>query len=560
MAIFKNSIKKRIIGYFLTIMAVVTFLIISVTVSRIRQKLLDAQSSKAQIVASNLAIACGDPMIVGEWDRLTQILKEVKVSDIDVKYVFLLGNDGKCVASSEEGVLDKVFNKTDFDKKALLEINKLTKRNNPDYKDVFEIVVPVNAAGQRMGTLRIGYTTRFITSIIINTIFISFWIGIIALVAGSIVYYFMVQRGIVGPLIRVMSSAQQIAEGDLSNKDIKVKSKDELGELARSFIKMSQGLREMVSQVRNTADKVAISSQQMSATTQEMNASTQSNATTIQQVTRGATTQAERIDETFEITKRTSVALKQMVTNAQTASGSVSQTSKRAEQGRTAAQETVDKINRLSDAILGTAKVIRNLGEKSQQVGEITETITTIADQTNLLALNAAIEAARAGEVGRGFAVVAEEVRKLAEGSAEAVREIGALIRSIQDETNRAVTSIEASSKEVQEGKIQVAKIADALIDINKAAQDASILVNDIAIAGQKQVQETEKVVKAVNEVATIAKGSASTAQEVASTTEEQTASMEEMSASSQELARLASDLKDLVRKFKLNEEENKSA
>ena len=373
---------------------------------------------------------------------------------------------------------------------------------------------------------------------------------------GSIVYYVMVQRGIVSPLIQVMSLAQKVAEGDLSTPEINVVSQDEIGELAKTFTKMCVGLKNMVSQVRNTAEKTAASSQEMSATTEETNASTQEIASAIQKVTKGATTQAERISETFEITERTSVALKKMVANAQTASSSVNLTSKRAEEGRIAAQETVVKIGRLADTIVETTKVIQSLGEKSQQIGEITEAITRIADQTNLLALNAAIEAARAGEAGRGFAVVAEEVRKLAEGSAEAVRKIAGLIKVIQNETNRAVVSIESSSKEVQEGKVQVAKIADFLVEINTAANDATIVTNEIAIAGKQQVQETEQVVKTMNEVATIAKGSASTVQEVASSIEEQTASMEELSASAQELARLATDLKDLVGKFKLTADE----
>ncbi len=547
----KSSMKQRIIGYFLGIMVFVTILIIFVTITKARQKLLDVQRSKAEIVTSNLAVAASDPIMVGEWDRLSEILNQVKKSDIDVKYAILLGNDGKCVATSESGLRDKFLNKTDFEKSAL-EVKELTRRVNSSDKGVFEIVVPVNAAGQRMGTLRIGYSTASISAIVFNTIFVSLLIGFIALAAGSVVYYFMVQSGIVSPLILVMSSAQQIASGDLTVTEINVKNKDEIGELANTFTKMCAGLRNMVSQVRNTADKVATSSQEMSATTEEMNASSQEIASAIQKVTKGATTQAERISETVVITERTSTALKKMVANAQTASDGVNLTTKHSEEGRSAAQVTVEKISSLTETVVETAKVIQSLGEKSQQIGEITETITSIADQTNLLALNAAIEAARAGEAGRGFAVVAEEVRKLAEGSAEAVRKIAGLIRSIQTETNHAVISIEASSKEVREGKIQVEKIAEFLVEINKTAKAATILTNEIALAGKQQVLETEQVVKTINEVAAISSGSAATIQEVASSTEEQTASMEEMSASSQELARLATDLKDLVGKFKL--------
>ncbi len=258
--------------------------------------------------------------------------------------------------------------------------------------------------------------------------------------------------------------------------------------------------------------------------------------------------------------EKTAVSLKQVVANAQSTSKAVSETSEKAEAGRISAQEAVAKIEHLVNIVMATSKVIQDLGQTSQQIGEITETITSIADQTNLLALNAAIEAARAGEAGRGFAVVAEEVRKLAERSAEAVRKIGGLIKSIQSETSRAVGAIETSSKEVQEGKAQVSKIAELLIEINKAATDANGLVNQIVVSGKQRVEETDKVVKSINEIANIAKDSASTAQEVSSSSEEQTASMEEVSASAQELSRLAMDLKDVVEKFKISDDSDASS
>jgi methyl-accepting chemotaxis protein len=285
-----------------------------------------------------------------------------------------------------------------------------------------------------------------------------------------------------------------------------------------------------------------------------MNATTQEVAAAIQKVSKGATTQAERLQETFETLEKTAESIKQMVTDARAANQSVSDTNVQAEASKTQAKETVAKIERLTVTVSDTAKVIQALGQMSQQIGEITVTITSIADQTNLLALNAAIEAARAGEAGRGFAVVAEEVRKLAEGSAEAVRKIGGLIRSIQSETNRAVNAIDMSSKEVQEGMSEVSKIAEVLAEISKGAQSSFKLTNSIADAGQKRITELERVVKSVNEVADIAKESASSVQEASSSTEEQTASMEEMSASAQELARLAMDLKEVVGKFKLDE------
>ncbi len=393
---------------------------------------------------------------------------------------------------------------------------------------------------------------RKINQVISSNIFSS----LVGLAIIIVLLFFMLRVLMVVPINKLTAAAAVLSSraGDLTQK-IAISAQDEIGKLGEAFNKIIDSMHDMVFQVRDTAEKTASSAQELSSSTEEMNASTQEISTVVQQVAKGAGTQSERIEEIVQTMEKALVALKQMVANAQSTSDAVNQTSTRAEGGRASAQQAVDKIGLITNTVVETAKVIQSLGEKSQQIGEITETITSIADQTNLLALNAAIEAARAGEAGRGFAVVAEEVRKLAESSAEAVRKIGGLIRSIQTETTRAVGAIEASAKEVEEGRYQVANIAEILADINKAAHDAKNFVAEISFAGQAQYQQTERIVKAINEVAAIAKEFASTSEEVSSSAEEQTASMEEMSASAQELARIAIDLKDMVDKFKLRSE-----
>ncbi len=370
-------------------------------------------------------------------------------------------------------------------------------------------------------------------------------------VLAIIILALVLTNKITKPISILARASGKVAGGNLEIR-VPVPSNDEIGQVSEAFNIIINSMHDIVLLIRTNAEKVASSSQELSSSIEEMNFSTQEISSAVQQVSKGAITQSERIGEAFDLTEKASVALRQMVTNAKSTSVAVNQTSTRADDGRTLADETVVKIERLTTTIMDTVRVIRGLGDKSQQIGEITETITSIADQTNLLALNAAIEAARAGEAGRGFAVVAEEVRKLAEGSAEAVRNISVLIKSIQIETSNAVNAIESSSKEMQEGKIQVAKIVELLIDLNKVADKATVLTYEIEQSGQRQVLDTERVVKAVNEVAFIAKESVSTIEHVSSSIQEQIASMEEMSVSAQVVAHLAMELRDIVGKFKL--------
>ncbi|MDD5775569.1 MAG: methyl-accepting chemotaxis protein [Candidatus Omnitrophica bacterium] len=547
-------------------LAIITFM----NVASQNDTLFDREKNAALELADTVMTAIRYPMMTGDQDVIQMQFDQFKnVKGIlemqltehagEVKRATDQALNGKKLdVRADQAVIEKNLN-------AALDgahFEGLEPRRNGKGR-VFTVHKPIpnekschNCHGAKMewlGVLRISLDWAPIESAMRKTQFNNVVFSVIGLILMIVLVTFLMRRMLTNPVGILIKGTAPVTSGDLTAK-INIKTQDELGRIGQAFNSIIAAMHNVVYQVRTSADKVASSAQEMSSSSEEMNATTQEVSTAVQKVSKGANTQAERVEETFMTMEKAAASLKIMVASAQSANKAVEQTSSVSETGRNTAQLTVDKIEKLAGTVMDTAKVIQNLGQMSQQIGEITETITSIADQTNLLALNAAIEAARAGEAGRGFAVVAEEVRKLAEGSAEAVRKIGGLIKSIQSETGHAVSAIEMSSKEVMEGKTQVARIADVLTEINTTARDASSVTSSISESGQQLVVEVERVVKAINEVAAIAKESASTVQEVSSSTQEQTASMEEMSASAQELARLAMDLKEMVGKFKLDD------
>jgi methyl-accepting chemotaxis protein len=486
-------------------------------------------------------------------------------SPAEIESLFVVDSQGTVLFSKDRNKIGSVYSVPGLDR--AISKGEIVEALQPVIKgdsriDAYLRIVPIfdNVSGRNViGAVCLSlnwFRTENAISDVLNRNILSL---VVSLLIISVLIFFFLQRTLINPVKKLIEGAENLASkaGDLTQK-IGVGGDDEVGALAVAFNRIITFMHSMVSRVRSTADNVSLSAEELSSSAQEINASTQEISNAIQQISRGITTQAKRVEDTHKIIDEMSSSLKQVASNAQSSAQGVSQITKKAEAGRIVIEEAVEKINRLTSTVNNATSVIQGLGEKSQQIGEITDTITVIADQTNLLALNAAIEAARAGEAGRGFAVVAEEVRKLAEESTDAVRKIGALIKTIQSETGRAVTSIESSSREVVEGKEFIMKVASILTEINRAVQQALLMSNEISTATQQQLIAAEEVGKGIEEIASVSRDATITSEDVSSNTQEQTASMQEMATSALELARMAVELKELVGKFKLKEDERK--
>jgi methyl-accepting chemotaxis protein len=408
-----------------------------------------------------------------------------------------------------------------------------------------------NAKGETIGMWFVGVPSTAFDGITANFQRKVWIFGIIGLFVGILVAAAVAEYN-VRPLRRITAITKLVAESDLTVSPLPTRRKDEFGTLGNSVNEMVANLRTLISQVNDTAKQVASSSEQLSATTDHTAEATEQITNSIQHVAIGADSQVQSASKAAHAMEEMSTGIERIAETAVTVAETSLEAAREAEVGDVAVQKAVRQMDTILGSVNTTATGVKQLETRSLEIGQIVQVITGIAAQTNLLALNAAIEASRAGEHGRGFAVVADEVRKLAEQSGISAGQISELIRSIQDETSKAVHSMDNVIHEVQSGSDAVSKAGDAFKRILAADRLVADQIQDVSASAQEMAANTQQVSEKVAQMMQIAQQSADSAQSVAATSEEQLASIEEIAASSESLSDMASQLREMIGKFKV--------
>lgn len=361
----------------------------------------------------------------------------------------------------------------------------------------------------------------------------------------------VITRMIHNPIVEIEKLMSQVGAGDLTVRG-KVLGKDEIGELNLSFNDMIVRQARVVGTVESASQELAAASEEMAASSEQVTTSAEEIANTIQNVAN----EAKRGDETMVEASQALLEMSSLVqiakSRAESAVANSQITTDAAEEGRQTVKETVIRMDNIKEKTVETEKIIATLNQYSEQIGLITDTITSLAKQTNLLALNAAIEAARAGEAGRGFAVVAEEVRKLAEQSNQGATEVAALVKKVSDSTAAAVLSMQQSRSEVEEGVTIVNQAGQALDNILGAVGSTVRDIDNIVEVTDEEVAKSEKIVGLINTLASVIETTDKHAQQVAAAAQEISAGMENIASSAEETSAMATDLKNTVESFKV--------
>lgn len=323
-------------------------------------------------------------------------------------------------------------------------------------------------------------------------------------------------------ILRLMNELGDLADGDLTVTA--TVSEDITGAIADSINYTVEELRVLVGRINDAAGRVTAATEIAQQTSVEL--------------LEAAKRQSQEIQDAGHSVLEMASSMTRVSGEADQSAQVARQSLAAAGKGTLAVQDSIKGMNEIREQIQETSKRIKRLGESSQEIGEIVELISDITEQTNVLALNAAIQAASAGDAGRGFTVVAEEVQRLAERSAEATKQIAAIVKTIQTDTQGAVSAMEESTRGVVEG----AKLSDAagqaLAEIGEVSQSLAELIESISDATRQQAEA--------------ATGVAGKMQEILRVTEQTTAGTQKTASAVGELAGLATELKGSVAGFKV--------
>lgn len=342
----------------------------------------------------------------------------------------------------------------------------------------------------------------------------------------------------------------------LSNYDFSIEvvedGKNEFAQMEKSLIQTIANIKNIVKGLKEKSENLTSNSQTLSAVSEEMASSSQELASTMQEVAKGATSQAQELNDIVNLIGNLTSDIENVYVQLKKVKDETENTSHKANIGKEEMDKLIKSIEEVKKSFEVVFSKVNNLIGSVEKISKVTEVINGISEQTSLLALNAAIEAARAGEAGRGFAVVAEEIRKLAEESKKSTEEIEKLVESIQFDTDEVLKTTENVDGFVKEQVVLIENTVMAFGDILDSINRIAPLMDNTYEGMDRIVQSKDDVLEKVESVSAVTQENSASSEEVAASSQELSASSEEVAAAAQNVSGVASELMEYVALFKI--------
>ncbi|KUP29171.1 HAMP domain-containing methyl-accepting chemotaxis protein [Bacillus halotolerans] len=371
-----------------------------------------------------------------------------------------------------------------------------------------------------------------------------------ASIAISICIWLYINRSIVKPIIRMKSSANEIAEGNLSNDIEALASKDELGDLNEALQKMVGNLRDIVGYSKEISTRVLSSSQVLTTATNETRTGSRHITETMNEMAEGSEQQAQDAVTIAESMNEFTESIDKAYNHGMTISDTSQNVLELAVNGNENMDTSVQQMKTIHHIVQEAVHKVRSLEQHSQDINKLVQVINGIAEQTNLLSLNAAIEAARAGESGKGFAVVAEEVRKLADGVSDSVQDITKIVGGTQQEINTVIQYLESSFTEVEKGTENLTDTGQAMQNIKQSVTYVADSIKEVTDGLKQLTNQSITINQSIENIASVSEESAAGIEETFSITEQSAHSMDQVLQNAEELERLAKELNQKMDQF----------
>lgn len=386
----------------------------------------------------------------------------------------------------------------------------------------------------------------------ISTAIIAANIVLLTSLAISVFLVFYVRRAITLPLEKVVKSIQVVSNGDLTEADLHVRTKDEIGQLSLAINTMKDNFKSLIQRVQENAEHLSAAAEELSASTEEVTATTDDMTNRIAMTSETVKSNAHAAMESARATDETAIGVQRIAESTHYLNSTSQDTSKTARDGENIIRHAEQQMQTINLSTSAVYDLVQKLSKQTEEIENISRVITDITDQTNLLALNAAIEAARAGEHGKGFAVVADEVRKLAEESRESASQIFDLTVEIKGDTLNVEKAVSDSLASVEDGVKIIGDAGLSFREIVQAIETMTAQIEEISATSEEISASAEEVSASVNEISNGSSESAGDVEMVAAAIEQQAATMQQVNSVAIELSEKAQSLQQEIQKFKI--------